>query len=83
MTKWWRKDVNKLKRDMRNNPDNLTRNIYILEEKKFESRTEKLQECTENLTETQEVAVEALRRFNHYEQNSRKYNFKIINLEET
>lgn len=68
---------------MRKNPDNLTWNIYILEEKKFESRTEKLQECTENLIETQEVAVEALRRFNHYEQHSRKYNFKIINLEET
>lgn len=68
---------------MRKKLDNMTRNIYILEEKKSESLTEKLQKCTENLTETQEVVVEALRRFNHNEQNSRKYNFKIINLEET
>lgn len=61
----------------------MTRNIYILKEKKSESLTEKLQECTENLTETQEVAFETLRRFNHNEKNSRKYHFKINNLEET
>lgn len=69
--------------------DNMTRNIDILE-KKAETLTEKLLECKielreykENLTETQEAAVEALRRSNHNEQYSRKYNFKIMNLKET
>lgn len=53
----------------------MTRNIYILEEKKSESLTEKLQECTENLTETQEVAFETLRRFNHNEKKFEKIPF--------
>lgn len=37
----WRKDVNKFKRDMRKKLADMTRNIYILEEKKSESLTEK------------------------------------------
>uniref|UniRef100_K1PPA1 Uncharacterized protein n=1 Tax=Magallana gigas TaxID=29159 RepID=K1PPA1_MAGGI len=57
---------------------------------KAETLNEKLQECKkgfkeykENFTETQEAAVEALRRSNHNEQYSSKYIFKIINLKET
>lgn len=56
----------------------MTRNTDILE-KKAETLTEKLLECKkelreykENLTETQEAAVEALRSSNHNEQYSRK-----------
>lgn len=67
----------------------MTRNIDIFE-KKAETLTEKLMECKkelreykETLTKTQEAGVEALRRSNHNEQYSRKYNFKIMNLKET
>ena len=68
--------------------ENMSRTIEMLEQKTV-SLTEHLQECKKelreqhrNVEETEKVAVEALRRSNHNEQYSRKYNFKIMGITE-
>lgn len=68
--------------------EDMSRSIEMLEQRNA-AITENLQECRkvlreheQTIEENEEAAVEALRRSNHNEQYSRKYNFKILGLAE-